>query len=458
MDEGKISGWKFEERLSRRPCLPFRVSRTALACSFLGLIWLAGIVNSPLFAQQTLRPSLSAASNASRQQFPETGYDYNLQLGPAFLKLGASLGVEYNDNINLADSRNTGAAAPQSDFIYRPELDLTTTWPVSKLNVVTFNLGLGLERHLNHPEADQTRVVISPGSQLSFDVYTGPFRFNFHDQFSVQQNPTSQGSVSNTSQYGQISNTTGVSALCDLNKIIFQAGLDYGIVRYTGSGYNSSDSNSTIFNVSAAIPYNAAITAGLQANYTHTVYTAPLQPVLDSYGGGPFLNLMVTKYTSLQASAGYEVLDSNYANGAPQTLASLLGTSSSASTSAAPYYSFGIQSRLNRYLSHSLTVGRERQLGLATNYLDLEYVRYNFTWRVNSHLTLAPSFFYEHGNQAGLLNAEIFDRYGVQIAFSYQLTRHLSAGIHYSYIRKNSGLPFNGYVQNVIGIQLGYDF
>jgi len=420
--------------------------------------WLfTGAFLLPAFAQQSLRPSLTGTNSAERQRFPATGYDYNLKLGPAFLKLGATMGFEYNDNINLADSRNPNNK-PQSDFIYLPGVNIHTTWPVSELNVLTFDLGLGLQRHFEHPEADQTNVTISPGSQIAFNLYTGPFAFNFHDSFSVQQNPVSQSTLSNTSQYGQISNTAGVTALCDLNRLILQAGIDYNILRYTGNNFNSSDSNSTIFNVSAAIPYTSALTAGLQGNYIHTDYTDPSEPLIDSYSGGPFLTIMATRYTSIQASCGYNYLEYHYKDRRSAVLSAIFLSSPQDSSNGAFYYNLAISNRLNRFFSHQLVAGQERQLGIDTDYLDLEYIRYNAQWTLNSRVTLIPNFFYEIGSQKHALDAEDLSRYGFGLSFSYQLTPHLSGSVYYTFVHKNSSLPFSDYTQNVVGLQLGYDF
>ena len=56
-----------------------------------------------MLAQDAIRPSLAgeAAAEARRQSIDKI--PYNLQLGPIKFRFSATMGVEYNDNINLAE-------------------------------------------------------------------------------------------------------------------------------------------------------------------------------------------------------------------------------------------------------------------------------------------------------------------------------------------------------------------
>src|SRR5438876_5350531 len=83
-------------------------------------------------AQDAIRPSLAgeAAAEARRQAIDKI--PYNLQLGPIKFRFSATMGVEYNDNINLAEDgsivvlTSTGpvvlTTSPQDDFILRPQV------------------------------------------------------------------------------------------------------------------------------------------------------------------------------------------------------------------------------------------------------------------------------------------------------------------------------------------------
>src|SRR3954469_18329210 len=85
-------------------------------------------------AQDAIRPSLAgeAAAEARRQSIDNI--PYNLQVGAIKFRFSATLGVEYNDNINLAEDGSILAnlpggplmlaTTPQSDFIIHPSVNL----------------------------------------------------------------------------------------------------------------------------------------------------------------------------------------------------------------------------------------------------------------------------------------------------------------------------------------------
>src|SRR6266850_5877650 len=85
-------------------------------------------------AQDAIRPSLAgeAAAESRRQSIDKI--PYNLQIGPIKFRFSATMGIEYNDNINLAEDGSafflspTGpiliTTRPQSDFILRPQVNM----------------------------------------------------------------------------------------------------------------------------------------------------------------------------------------------------------------------------------------------------------------------------------------------------------------------------------------------
>ena len=149
----------------------------------LGLLFAALLGSSSAFAQEAVRPSLAgeAAAEARRQSLDRI--PYNLLVGPVRFRVSATAGLEYNDNINIAEV-NT-----QEDFIFRPSVNLNMLWPVTQLNTLRFDLGVGYAFFLDHSENNTNGVLLTPGSALSFDIFVGDFRINFHDGFSLEQDP-----------------------------------------------------------------------------------------------------------------------------------------------------------------------------------------------------------------------------------------------------------------------------
>src|ERR1700726_4413689 len=92
--------------------------------------------------RDAIRPSLAgeAAAEARRQSIDKI--PYNLQVGPIKFRFSATMGVEYNDNINLAEDSSAifpsplgpilVTTKPQEDIILRPQVNVNALWPITQ--------------------------------------------------------------------------------------------------------------------------------------------------------------------------------------------------------------------------------------------------------------------------------------------------------------------------------------
>src|ERR1044072_4040940 len=138
-----------------------RLSITAV----LALVTFAGVTTT--WAQDAVRPSLAgeAASEARRQDIDRL--PYNLMTGPVRFRVSATMGIEYNDNINYAEVNE------QEDIILHPQINLNGVWPITQINTLTLDLGVGYSIYLDHSEANTNGLLISPQSQIAFDIFVG---------------------------------------------------------------------------------------------------------------------------------------------------------------------------------------------------------------------------------------------------------------------------------------------
>src|SRR5437870_13638232 len=92
---------------------PFQFSPGLLTKRF-RFIFLLALLGAPgiVRPQDAVRPSLAgeAAAEARRQDIERI--PYNLLVGPIRFRFSATLGVEYNDNINLSDDRSAVFIGP----------------------------------------------------------------------------------------------------------------------------------------------------------------------------------------------------------------------------------------------------------------------------------------------------------------------------------------------------------
>src|ERR1700738_39570 len=83
---------------------PFHPS-TGLSLKRIALVFLLPLVWAPanVQSQDAVRPSLAGQEAAEARRQDVDRLPYNLELGPVKFRLSATVGAEYNDNINLAD-------------------------------------------------------------------------------------------------------------------------------------------------------------------------------------------------------------------------------------------------------------------------------------------------------------------------------------------------------------------
>src|SRR3984893_13568656 len=114
----------------------------------IALVLLLPLVCAPavLRSQDAVRPSLAGEASAEARRQDVDRLPYNLLLGPVRFRVSATVGIEYNDNINLSDDTSAivlTQAGPvlvrthtQDDVIIRPQLNVDAVWPITQLNTL----------------------------------------------------------------------------------------------------------------------------------------------------------------------------------------------------------------------------------------------------------------------------------------------------------------------------------
>lgn len=392
-------------------------------------------------AQEAIRPSLAgeAASEARRQS--AENLPYNLKVGPIKFRFSFTLGVEYNDNINLAERDK------ESDVIIRPQFNIDAIWPITQLNTLRFDLGIGYAAYIDHQNANTNGVLLSPGSQLAFDVFIGNVRLDFHDKFSLQQDPVSEITLSNVQDYGRFENTIGVSALWDLNKVVLTFGYDHYTYISTTSAFDYLNRNAEILTFSSFFALTSTTGAGAEASAVYTYYDDNVLNDGVSYSIGAFVETQLTDYLRVRAAAGFQGISFNHGAAAQDT------------RDAVGYYANVLLSnRLSATISQTLAFGHETQLGVNSNFVVLNYIRHTATWNIINRTLLSTEAFYEDADDSGGIFSEHINRYGGAITIGYQFTEHVTLGLRYQYTQKDSDKPLRDYRQNRVSLDGTYSF
>ena len=391
--------------------------------------------------QDAVRPSLAGEDAAEARKADIDRIPYNLLLGPVRFRVSATMGVEYNDNINYAE------VGKEEDFIFHPQVNIDAIWPITQLNTLTLDIGLGYSIYLDHSEANTNGILIAPHSQISFDIFVQDFRINIHDRFSVQQDPIAEPAISNQVDYGRFENTGGLSVLWDLNKVILTLGYDH----YT---YISTTSDFDYLNRNAEeLSGNAAVVLSSTTNELRGIITSAAgndQHVLNdstNYSVGAFVESQLTNYIKARVAGGYQNIDFDTG-----------GVVADFSNVSDYYVNLLLTHRINSFLRQSISAGHENQLGVNSNSIRLNYVRHTVDWNIIRNTLLSTEFFYEDGNESGGFIDEHFHRYGGAVTLGYQFTPHVTLGLRYQYTQKDSDVPLRDYEQNRVSLDGTYSF
>src|SRR6266567_561270 len=419
------------------------------------------VATAGVYGQDTVRPSLAGQAASEARQEDVSRIPYNLLLGPVRFRLGMSVGAEYNDNVNYAEI-NT-----QDDFIITPSLSLDAIWPVTQLNTLRLDLGVGYSFYLDHSNNDTDYILVAPKSQIAFDIFVSDFRINIHDRMQLQQDPIQEGALSNVVNYGRFENTAGLSVLWDLNKLLIQVGYDHYNFVSTTNRFDYLNRNSEIVQGSAAFIVNPTITVGAEGNAVFTRYDQSVLSDNKDYSVGGFVELALTNNLKVRAAGGYQWIDfdHNFVNFRFGPFVFAVPDQKDLQD----YYVNGlIGHRINAQLSQTVSAGHENQLGINSNYITLNYVRHTLTWNLIRNTLLSTEFFFEDAEESGgfagvfspvpLGTGEHFRRIGGAITLGYQLTPHVTLGVRYQGTSKDSNLLLRDYNQNRISVDGTYSF
>jgi hypothetical protein len=409
----------------------------------LGII--AGAILKLAGDSSSAQEALRTAVEGDQAYFTRNGPKYRpsdpLKAGPVYLKVGLGYSLEWNDNVNISSS------SPEAVFIHRPQVDLQAVWEATKDSVLNFGMGIGYQKYMDHPDLD--RMLISPNSELAWDIPVEDFVFTLSDRFLYSQDVTSQGGLSGTAEFPRIENTAGVRVRWMLDRYQLELGYAHCNFLPESATYDYLTRSSEQFLGRAACRLADATLAGLEASGSLTDYQSPMQQDNQSVSIGPFIESQLLADLRLSLRGGYVIYFQ-----APDP-----GFGHSGNVSS---YYVGIDAnhRLTDHVTHGMSVVREVQpsVNQGSELTEHLYVRYFVSWAFLDHATISADSFYEHGKPPSFGIEETYDRLGFGAGVNWQLLKHLSAGLAYRYITKDSNISTRDYNQNVVTLSANYQF
>ena len=392
-------------------------------------------------AQEALRTAVEGDQAYRTRSAPDSRPAGQLKAGPVYYNIGLGYSLEWNDNVNLSSS------SPEADFIHRPQLDLRAMWPATKDSVLNFGMGIGYQKYMDHPDLDG--MLISPNSELAWDIPVEDFVFTLSDRFLYSQDVASQGGLSGTAEFPRIENTAGVRVRWMPDRYQFELGYAHYNFFSQSPSFDYLGRASEQFLGRAAYRFADATQAGLEASGSLTDYESPMQQDNQSVSVGPFLEWQLRADLRLSLRGGYVIYF--------QEPGPLFGLSSDVSS-----YYVGIDAnhRLTDYITHGLSAVREvrQSVNQGSELTEQLTVRYFVTWAFLDQATISADCFYEHGKPPPLGIEETYDRLGFGVGVNWQLLAHLSVGLAYRYTTRDSNINTRDYNQNLVTLSANYQF
>jgi opacity protein-like surface antigen len=381
--------------------------------------------------------------------------NYNMRIGNFDFILAAGLGVEVNDNINLSDHDR------QSDVIFRPELDLEGIWRISENNKLRIGVGLSYAKYLDHDEFDSDGVLISPTSAITWSVRHGNFTITLREHFSYQEDPFEEPQI-NQARYRRWENQAGVEvdwAASEYTNIA--VGYDRYDLWAQDEIFKSQDRGIDTIFFRPSYQLSPSIAIGLSTSFSWVNYKEDLQADSTVLLVGPYIRWRITDVLNLYAEVGYQRSDFDGRSAVeildPDTG---LGTGrfvQDESDEGSVYAKMELVHAPTENFRHKLIASKTTELGLGSNFYDLYHVEYVIDWKIREHTAIRPSLFYEYYETSGDFSEQAH-RFGAALGIYQILSDHLTIGLDYRYLRKDSNLPNADYYQNLGMLSIYYKF
>ena len=423
------------------------------AKQFFSLLTMTGCaIAQQVVAQENRKESLAGESSAMRSKRAEDPAGYNLHWGPASFSFSASLRGEFNDNV-------LGAKAnPKADLMFNPEVRLGGIWPITALNTLSMSLGVGAQEFVESSVLSSDVPLISPDSELAFQLYTGDFRIRFRDRFTYQESIYYQDAFSRTTgdfvnlndigKFGRFENVAGVTADWDKNNLVLTMAYDHNdfIAFLDQLNYLTRQSENlaltATFSGKARIRYGAEF-KGSYNNYEENIISDHERARL-----GPFLDVVISPRLSFRLGSGY---DGVYLANNPNPLGQeqLHG-----------YYAYGTVSHaLNRLVSYYLGAGHENRLGWQNPNAEATYVELGSAWTVLRNTTLNQYLRFADAEEQGGRRDQAYTALQLGVRLEWTFAKRWSAQASYDFTSvANSTYTFNSYDQQRIGLGTRFRF
>lgn len=393
--------------------------------------------------QDALRHSIAGEAAYASRRVRLEGVPYTYKTGDFRLLVTPSVSLDWNDNVHLSDERK------RDDFILRPDLNLSASYPLTQRNLLTLDIGVGYRHYFS--ESELSRWYVRSGSLVSFDIFVGDFLFNLHDRFSYTQDAALQPEIANTGDRGEFQNIAGLSATWDLRDLTLNGSYDHMNVISTESTFEQRDRSTEMLVARAGFKLHPELLAGLETSAAFTTYDKKLLNDNQAYSVGIYGDYHPSRYFSVTPRAGY----SYYAFDQTSTVMP-------AEDMDSWYADLTLRHAPTEVLTYTLSIGRELRMGVETDAIESTYFRPSANWGIFKHVSVNTGLSYEHGEESGgslrggTTEGETYDHLSANVGLGYSPWKRVNVGLSYRFTLRESDEESREYTQNMVSLTLTY--
>jgi hypothetical protein len=404
------------------------------------------ILVTSLPAQERVRSAAPALPIESFKRSPEAFFYF----GPFQEILDGSVGVQYTDNVNLAETDKI------SDLSFTQQLSLNTTWVISHLNKLQFSLGGELMENFYGNGRSQVTFAIDPNSIIDFRFDLSDYQVRLYDQISYAQNPSSDPTATNTANLNSFTNTIGAVIDKDLGLAVVSLTGDYTYNTQSGQNVEGQTNPSTsgtreTFRIGSNATFRWTPTIIYGFNTVATRSTGENTANVNSLNFGPFINGKLNRSLEFDLSGGLSVIET--------TPSEPLGY----------YLSVALRYPINRHLQVLASGSHDLVFTNGTNLTEETVLRAGAQMKLTRLISFSLTPFVNFGDvktaTAGSgATTGPYTQLGITASLAWQPRRRWTTTLSYDYVRRESsgsiqaGATSDNYIQNTLSLQIGYTF
>jgi hypothetical protein len=356
----------------------------------------------------------------------------NVKLGPVNIGLGLYQAFEYNSNVNRSNVN------PISDVISTTMLSIDANYRITQNNVLSLTTAIGFDHYFDHPELapygnGNYILNVLPGSTLAFDVKAGPLYFTFYDRVSVRPAVNNAFTLNNQSIFGVFQNDAGFAMNWAINSA-WSLALNFNNSISRALQGNFSQYDRMMNTIQGTLTYSPQGTwsTGIEGGVSLLKYDQPILNDGTLANVGLFFRTPLGRTTFLRIAAGAQLFNFDTSTVGPP-----LGPGDNTDLNDF-YFNFSISNQINNRVSHSLTLGHESALNLASNFITADFINYGISVITSKGGRLSLTGYFERaepssfnplfpGAQQDLI------QYGFDLYYNHQLTSKIRMGAGYHF-------------------------